>query len=350
VLNGLRRAVKEIMADAIEDEASGKVSECDRAPRKQYSDGLYYEVSLPDFVVMLLKGSWILVIVLAGGLALATWWIKSTSPTYTVEMVVAPASGPGQIARSSGPTISSFAAGLLGGGISSAPIPRYEQFLHLITSVPMAERLEEKYGLLQIIKAENWDAENQRWVRPPPNFRSKVKQFFGLPAWTAPNIGALADFLRDTVSISPVDNTSYRRISIEHSDPEFALTLLIWLYEEAEEMLRDKSMISTLAQIRYIEKQLAKVTIADHRLGLIALLSEQEKTMMLADGGAAFSAEVTELPVIPNRPTSPRPVSTLVAAALASIAFGVVLVFVLNMALGNRLKARRKHKRQAPKK
>ena len=153
--------------------------------------------------------------------------------------------------------------------------------------------------------------------------------FFDLPVWTPPSVNLLAVYLEKELKISDVPLTGMRRIVYRHEDPAFAVQLLRWMHEEADGLIREEAQDRTTRQIKYIEEKLATVFVAEHRLSLTQLLSEQEKQMMMIQVDLPFAARMIEPPTVSDRPTSPNPIINI---ALGIIGGGILGVFIVLLA------------------
>ncbi len=291
------------------------------------------EIALRDLFLKVWWGKWIIVATMAVVVGLVTVWLKITEPVYTARMVIAPAGEAG--------------GGMMGGlsqyldlaslaGIdlpSEQTLSGFDQFSELVTSVTVAERLKEKYGVLEIVFEESWDAQNKRWQAPQGIAGAvigRVRTFFGLPAWTPPSSKALAEYLKEELRLTPVGATAMHVLAFDHKDPQFAVQFLRWIHREDDELIREQAQERTSRQLAYIESKLATVTVAEQRLSLVELLSAQEKRMMMITVDLPFAARIIEPPVASEAPTFPKPFLALALAIAGGLFVGFFLVFLID--------------------
>ena len=278
------------------------------------------------------RGKWVILATMAAALGLATVSLKTTAPLYTATMAIVPAgeSGAGGLAGK----LSQYGDLALLAGIkvpSADTVSPFTQFTELVTSVVVAERLVDKYGVLQKVFKGSWDAENEHWLPPEGSVaRAKgwVRSFFNLPAWTPPSTQSLAVYLEAKVKVSEVARTGIHKIVFRHQDPEFAVQLLRWIHEEGDELIREEAQERATRQIEYIERKLATVLITEHRFSLTQLLSDQEKQMMMIQVDLPFAARVIEPPVVSDAPTSPKPFRLLALGVVGGFFVGILLLFL----------------------
>ena len=82
--------------------------------------------------------------------------------------------------------------------------------------------------------------------------------------------------------------------------------------------------------LAYIESKLATVTVAELRLSLVELLSNQEKRMMMIKVDLPFAARIIQPPVASEDPTFPKPFLALALAVAGGLFVGVFLVFLID--------------------
>ena len=182
-----------------------------------------------------------------------------------------------------------------------------------------------------------WNVENERWIRPEGGVAraiGRARAFFDLPVWTPPSAEKLAKRLTDELDIMEIPLTGMRRIAFRHKDPEFAAQFLRWLHEEADGLIREEAQERTTRQIQYIEEKLATVFVAEHRMSLTQLLSDQEKQMMMIQVDLPYAARIIEPPIVSDRPTSPKVIRNLLFEVVGGAILGVFIVLLVGALRG----------------
>ncbi len=290
--------------------------------------------TLRDVVLTVWRGKWIIVATTCVSVALVVTWMRLTDPLYTASMVVAPATDAGAQNLTSSLSRFSGLASLAGINLPvEESVSPFTQFNELLRSATLAQRVEEKHGILTRVFKDDWDAENGQWLRPS-GLKAMVKRwlypFFHLPAWTPPTIHGLAGFLEENVVVFEVGRSGMRQIEFRHKDPTFALHLLTWIHEECDALIRQGAEERTSSQIQYIESKLRNVTTAEHRQSLVELLSDQEKRMMMIQVDLPFAARIVEAPMVSDKPTSPKPKLMLALAVAGGFLIGVFVSALLD--------------------
>jgi uncharacterized protein involved in exopolysaccharide biosynthesis len=265
----------------------------------------------------------------AVAVVLAVVMLALSRPVYSVKMTVmpAPSAQSGIASGGTGSTITS----LFNLGISQTNSD-YVRYQRLIGSTIVAERLQRDYGLLQYVYADMWDKKNKRWIER----RTWRNYVFGwlfaiahVPMWTPPDIASLASYIDGAIIIKPSTQTDIVGLSMDSKDPAYARRILLLVNLEANEVLRNQVATRAKQKAAYLRNELNQVSVEDYRQALLALLSNEEKTLMFTETSHAFAAEILSPPTASAIPVSPRPIMSLFVAALIGILLGTTLVVFL---------------------
>jgi LPS O-antigen subunit length determinant protein (WzzB/FepE family) len=250
--------------------------------------------------------------------------------TYTAELKVTPAQSSTQNSMSlqglSG--LASLAGvslpGNLGGGT------QFILYVEGATSRNTADVLAKQPELMKIVFKSEWDANANRFVENVDWFErwtNAIKKLIGIPVyrWTPPDGARLEIYLKDRVRIVEDRVKPIVTLSYNHEDPAFAVTFLSALNKTADDQLRQRTLSRVNDNIAYLSRQLATITLTEHRGAIIQALSEQEKTKMMASSGAPFAAEMISAPSASFRPTKPYPPLVIVVAGLVGVLFGIAI-------------------------
>jgi uncharacterized protein involved in exopolysaccharide biosynthesis len=254
--------------------------------------------------------------------------LMGSNPVYRVTMTVVPApsdQGTESMASSSG-TLTAF-LGLANGG--NVNFTRYQK---LLSSTVVAQRLQDKYGMLQLVFATNWDAQRHVWV-PHATLRNYLLDWLlklsNLPTFSPPDATALAHYLGSQLIIVPGVANDIVTISMDSGDVVFAKRVMLAAHEQANQVLRDQVARRAQMQSSYLEGKLSQVSVADYRATLLAMLANQQKTLMLTQTDASYAGEILSPPVASATPVAPRPVLGLFVAVMVGILSGLaVVIFV----------------------
>jgi uncharacterized protein involved in exopolysaccharide biosynthesis len=284
------------------------------------------EIDLNLFLDRALKG-WraTLALAMAGALfVLLTLPLKH--PVYRVVMSVSPApTSQGSMPSESGSSTLGALLSLGSGGASGD----YTHYQVMLTSTAVAQRLADKYGMLQIVFAGQWDAKTKSWHPPPSTLMGRLKEplirLAHIQPWNPPDATALAAYLKQNLLITPSTQNDIVEIQMDTSDVVFGKRLMLLAHKEANNLLGEQVARHASQEAAYLEKKLSQTAVADYRSTLLSLLSQQEKTIMLTQTDASYAAEILDQPIASPTPVSPRPVLSVFVAILVGAILGMLL-------------------------
>jgi len=254
--------------------------------------------------------------------------LAGARPVYRVSMTVVPApSDPGT--QSALPTSGALNAIL---GLGSGGNLNFLRYQRLLSSTVVAERLQEKYGMLQFVFSGSWDAKRKTWV-PHRTFRDYLVGWLltwsNLPTWTAPDVTALAKYLESQLIIVPAATSDIVTVSMDSGDVAFAKRVMLLAHEQANRVLRDQIAHRAQMQVAYLESKLNQTSVEDYRATLLNILGNQQKVLMLTQTDASYAAEILSPPVASPVPVSPRPLLGMFLAVLIGTLLGLAIVIFL---------------------
>ncbi len=257
---------------------------------------------------VLIKWSWIPILFALAGIYSGYSDLKGFTPQYVAAMTVLPSESINQGKSSGGVEAIAVELGLLPGAQASSisPFNRLEFFLG---SVSLADRLQKKYGIMQLLYSGSWDDEEQEWKKPSGEEferQEKIKTFLRQNLWTPPNLQNAANFIVSSIKIEEIDGGPFKRLSVTHQDPDFALWLLTTAYFEADELIRETDKLELEERMAYVEKQLATVDKIHIRDGLREQLATELGRAVALEVDLPYSATVVEEAYILNGLTEPN--------------------------------------------
>jgi uncharacterized protein involved in exopolysaccharide biosynthesis len=285
------------------------------------------EIELHLLLDRALKG-WRATLALAmAGMLFVLVTLPFKTPMYRVMMSVSPTpTSQGNMQSESGGNSLGALLSLGGGGGASSDYTHYQVML---TSTAVAQRLADKYGMLQIIFADQWDARAQSWHPPRSTLTGSLKEplvrLANIRPWNPPDATALAAFLKKNLLVTPSTQNDIVEIQMDTGDVAFGRRLMLLAHKEANNLLGEQVARHASQEAAYLEKKLAQTAVTDYRSTLLSLLSQQEKTIMLTQTDASYAAEILDQPIASPTPVSPRPVLSLFVAALVGAILGLLL-------------------------
>lgn len=298
------------------------------------------DLYLPDLFAYLWRRPALIATYAAIGLVLAILYLHFAKYEYTIQLQVGPVktsgSGRGGSLSSQLGDLASMVpiAGLAVG--ASADSPDFKLYMEGMFSRSIADALANRTDLMKVIFKTEWNASEQRWEEPHGivrNIVSGLKYILGIPItpWSPPDGARLQEYIQKNVMIDQNLRNVLVTISFEHEDPDFGRRFLTALHQADDDHLRKATLVRSEAYIKYLSAKLATITVAEHRQALADSLSEQEKSMMMASGGASFSAEPFGGASASIRPTSPLPIVVLSMGVFLGVLAGLASAFLNDM-------------------
>lgn len=265
-------------------------------------------------------------IVTAGTLVCALILLLIMPPSYDARMVVAPVAMQRNSESKLGGLMSLTSA--FGVHLNSGN-DDFEKFRLLLTSSIVAKRLERahKNDVLGELFPGQWNAARDSWMEPE-GLRSIIGRglriMFGLPGWVPPNADSVAMLLKRRVHVNTVPESDLLEITFSSRNPKFARNLLLWLYQGADEQLRDTTLTSAQQELKYVNQKLKTVTVVEDREALVSVVFQLEQKIIMAHATDAYAAMVIDGPSVSNLPDSPKPIWFIVFGILFGLMFGAV--------------------------
>lgn len=259
----------------------------------------------------------------------AIFYLNVATYAYTAELRVTPAQ-PSQLGKGKTAGLSGLASVA---GLSLGRDPgtmSFDLYTESLKSRDVAEKLAGQRDLMKVVFAGEWDERTKSFREPPAGLVAMIsrtlKSILGIPvyAWQPPSAARLQEYIESNVKTKEAIESPVVSITLEHPDPEFAVKFLNQLHHALDDNLRTKALVRSTEYIDYLSDQLRRVTIVEHRSAIAEMLSEQEKTKMMASSSLAFAADQFGPVTASLRPTSPRPSIVLALSIVLGTLAGIL--------------------------
>lgn len=283
-------------------------------------------------VLLILQRLWrrklLLLLFLSVAIGGAMLYLANVRYKYSAELAVTPADQNGSKVPSNLANLGS----LVGVDIGSQAGSAFAIFSDTVRSYPVAEVLARDRKLMRTIFRDQWDPQTRQWREPRSaigNLSKMVKSFIGAPVlpYRRPTAIDLRGYIREYVIVTEDKKKSIVLFSYRHEDPKFAAALLQRLVDASDDFLRAKSLQRSATYVRYLERRINEVQVAEYRNSLAQALISYESTRMMASSDASFAAEQFGDVWVSARPTTPVPL--IVLGISMATAFALWLIFVL---------------------
>jgi len=283
----------------------------------------------------------------AAGLVIGAIYLHFATYVYTAQLQVAPTQASNSIASKLGGLGDLASAAGVSLGQDSGPM-QYRLYIEGLRSRTVANELARRTDIMRVLFSDEWDDKTHGWVQPERGFIGQiillVKQVVGVPiyAYEPPDGARLQTYLDTQINVDRNPKNTLATITYNNKDPAFAVAFLAALHKVDDDLLRRKALARSQQYIKYLSEKLPTVTIAEHRQAISDVLSDQEKSMMMASAQLAYAAEPYGPPSASYRPTTPLPIPVLVGSIVAGALLGVAYAALSELGLLAMLFRRRK--------
>ena len=279
---------------------------------------------------VLLRGWWIILIVVILSVLYSGYSLTKYGPNYTAHMTIREVDKAG-----SGIQLPSKYDGLaqtFGVAKDKSSTP-FDDFVVLLGTPMFAELLDDKYGYVNEVFKGQWNAQIGEWI-PPVGWKVDLDKFFRqfapIGEWTPPNTEQLAGYIAGSINIVEIEGIKdLHRIEFHHPERQFALSFLHNVFHEAEQYMRSNQTERITRMVEFVKRKLAKVTIRDYREALLHVLAEQEKKLIELQSGSPYVAGIIQPPVVSEAPSSPNVFVRLVLGVLVGLMLGAIVVLIV---------------------
>ena len=236
------------------------------------------------------------------------------APVFEAEVVVAPVSHERAAAgisalRSQFGGLAQFAGIDLGGGEASDR----EEAMATLKSDSFARQFIEREGLMPVLFADQWDAEQSNWLRPD----------------RAPTLNEGVELFTESVRfISEDRKTNLASIRIEWTDPALAASWANKVVAMVNERLREEAMRKAERSLEYLNRELASTNVVELRAVLYRLIETELSAKTLATVQPEYAFRVIDPAVTPEPKQKIRPRRALTGIGVAIVA-GLLTLSVL---------------------
>lgn len=254
--------------------------------------------------------------------------------TYDSTIIIAPAQSSSATESGANTGLSSLAAiaGIGSGG--SSPLSAYDQFLLTLHSSGLAQALLSNKPLMQRMFLAEWDDASASWhpaKSPIQNLSRAIDSVFGFNRPSYLSVDDVQKYLGSRLRVVEDKGTSVRTVTFRTSNPQLSFDILMFVHKQADNMVRESDFAYLNDQVSYLDRRLETVTNLDHRQQLVAILSEYEKRLMLAEGHLSYASRIIDLPQVAKAPSSPRPIIILTIGTIVGLVIGIGLVALMHL-------------------
>ena len=288
-------------------------------------------IDFAGLAAQLWRGRWIVLAAAVAGLFAGLLAAGARVPRYTAALTLTPAQQPSS--RNAVPGGLGGIAGLagLGGGPQSAT--PFDIYLASLASRAVAARLADDPDVLHQAFAAEWEPAARRWHSAPSRLhaaRDWLQSLAGVPKppYRAPDAARMQAYLAETIKVSRDPTSPIVTVTYTHSDARFAADLLGRVHRLTDEKVRRSDLARSRSYIAYLDDKLRTTSLAEQRVAIVAILSDQERQVMTASAGLSYAAEPVEPPQVPIESSGLRPWMVILLGPAVGLLAGCLLALV----------------------
>jgi len=213
-------------------------------------------------------------------------------------------------------------AGALGGlggiaslaGISLPAGGNTEEALAVLKSRAFIWKFVRDNRLMPVLFADDWDAAHKRWKENDPEKQPGM--------WDAYRIfSSIMKATRDK-------KTGLVTVAIEWKDATLAAKWANALVARVNEYLRQRAIAASDANLKYLNRELARTHVEDIRKALFELISQEQKKAMLANTREQYAFRVLDAAEPPDKKARPKRTLIVLLSTFVAGFLAVIFVFV----------------------
>lgn len=267
------------------------------------------EISLLELWEILRSGKWrILAVTCVFSLASLVYAVSATE-WFRAEVLLAPAT---ERNISSLQNQLGGIAALAGVNIDSGDSV---EAVATLTSREFSRGFIEDNGLLTVLLAEDWDADNQRWIEQDP-----AKQ---------PDLRDAVRYFRDDVLRVDEDRaTGLVTVAIEWTEPVLAAQWASSIVDRLNAKMRERALQEAESNVFYLREELEQTNVVTLQQAVGRLLESELQKLMLARGTKEFAFRVIDSAEAPKRRVRPKRALIVAVGTVAGAFVGLMWVLL----------------------
>ncbi|MBN8140598.1 Wzz/FepE/Etk N-terminal domain-containing protein [Vibrio vulnificus] len=302
------------------------------------------EIDLRELFKALWKGKWIIVATTFAFAIGSVLYALSLPNIYKSDALLAPAesSNGGGLSRMAG-QLGGLAA-LAGVNLGASESSQTDLAVQVMKSRQFVEAFINKHDLLvPLMAATDWDLTNNKLILDEelynPNTGEWLREPNGLRGPTPTAQEAFEVFNKEVLTISQDKESGLYTVSVKNYSPYIAQQWVIWLVEDINKVMRERTIAETSQNLAYLNTQLNKTAVADMQSTFYKLIEEQTKSLMLAEVQEEFIFKIVDPAIVSEIKYSPNRLLIIFTSCLLGLVFGLIIVmlnFLLDMIKHNK--------------
>jgi uncharacterized protein involved in exopolysaccharide biosynthesis len=236
---------------------------------------------------------------------------------YQAQVLMAPVNSAENAGRA-GRLISALGGGIGGlaslAGVSLGSTSSTEENLAVLQSRTFLWDFIKDNKLMPILYAKKWDAASKTWKQSDPKYQPSL--------WEAYRM-----FAKKILSVSTDKRSGLVTVAIKWTDPVLAADWANRLVARLNDYLRQQAIERSEANLKYLNEELQKTSLADVRQALFTLIAQEQKKAMIANTQKQYAFQVLDAAAPPDRKAKPHRTLIVIIAMFVSGFLATVFVF-----------------------
>jgi uncharacterized protein involved in exopolysaccharide biosynthesis len=275
-------------------------------------------------------GKWIIVTITTVFAIASVFYALSLPNIYKSEALLAPASeeqqgGLGGLVGQFG-GLASLAGVNLGGGKANKTALAIE----IIKSRAFFTKFLEKHNILpDLMAVKSWDLNNRTIIYNDKIYLQDNAEWVRqvtLPKKAKPSTQEAKKVFDSLLNIQE-KGAGMIVISLEHVSPQVAKQWIDWLIQDINLNMKMRDKQEAEKSIIYLQSQVGKTTIFEHKTLLFQLIEEQTKTLMFAEVRDEYTFKTIDPALIPELKFKPKRVLIVALGLLLGGILSILIVF-----------------------
>ena len=290
------------------------------------------EIDLRALWNVIWQGKWIIIAITAIFAVASVFYALSLPNIYKSEALLAPVNseqqgGLGALAGQFG-GLASLAGVSLGSGKSDKTALAIE----ILKSREFFAKFVIKHNILpNLMAVKSWDLASNKITYNENIYLSDSDKWIRevTPPRTAkPSLQESKKVFASILDIQQNKETGMVIISLEHASPAIAKRWVDWLIQDINLDMKMRDKQEAEKSIAYLQSQIDKTTIFEHKTLLFQLIEEQAKTLMFAEVRAEYVFKTIDAALAPELKFKPKRALIVVLGTLLGAMFSIILVFI----------------------
>ena len=291
------------------------------------------EIDLAQLWKVIWKGKWFIFVFTVVCAVVAVIYAKSLPDIYKSEALVAPASDEqqGGLSALSGQFggLASLAGINLGFG---GAVDKKRMAIEILKSRDFISSFIQQRNILPVLMAvKSWDNISNKLVLDEKLYSESDNVWIREakpPQQTVPSMQEATIQFNRIFNITEAKDSGMVTISIEHVSPFVAKQWVDWIIQDINNVMKSRDKLEAERSIAYLQSQIEKTAIVEHKTLLYQLIEEQAKTLMFAEVRDEYVFSTIDPALVPELKDKPKRALIVIIAVILGAMLGLFLVLI----------------------